>query len=273
MIKRKESNEASMASSSNTWTWTFKRLASRAYLKPFFCIGFIKIFMTWGGMNILMMYMVNVFRGSKSSIDPELAPVFVGIVRVFSSVCSSYLMRTASRKILFIVCMSIIAFGNLIIATYSILKTKQEENPDPELSFLDTLGWLPLAVIIIILISHALGCLPVVHVLTGELYPTDVRPLCVGITHSISSMFSVANVKTYPYQLDTLQFYGTFYLYAAANFAAMLWGLFTIPDNRGLSLVKVETNYENSKGEEKRNKASNEEQSVALFNEVTPNKT
>ena len=117
MIKLKESNEASMASSSNTWTWTFKRLASRAYLKPFFCIGFIKIFMTWGGMNILMMYMVNVFRGSTSSIDPELAPVFVGIVRVFSSVCSSYLMRTASRKILFIVCMSIIAFGNLIIAT------------------------------------------------------------------------------------------------------------------------------------------------------------
>jgi hypothetical protein len=28
--------------------------------------------MQWGGINILMIYMVNVFRGSKSSIDPEL---------------------------------------------------------------------------------------------------------------------------------------------------------------------------------------------------------
>jgi hypothetical protein len=40
------------------------------------------------------------------------------------------------------------------------------------------------------------------------------------------------------------QFYGTFYLYAGANFAAALWATFTIPDNRGLSLVKVEENYE-----------------------------
>jgi hypothetical protein len=41
-----------------------------------------------------------------------------------------------------------------------------------------------------------------------------------------------------------MQFHGTFYMYAGANFAAVLWAAFTIPDNRGLSLVKVEQNYE-----------------------------
>jgi hypothetical protein len=53
----------------------FRRLASPAYLRPFMCLGFIKLFMTWGGINILMTYMVNVFRDSKSSIDPELGPI------------------------------------------------------------------------------------------------------------------------------------------------------------------------------------------------------
>jgi hypothetical protein len=41
-----------------------------------------------------------------------------------------------------------------------------------------------------------------------------------------------------------MQFHGTFYMYAGANLAAVLWAAFTIPDNRGLSLVKVEQNYE-----------------------------
>jgi hypothetical protein len=39
----------------------------------------------------------------------------VGIVRVLSSGFSSLIMRRASRKILFIVCMAIIATGNLIL--------------------------------------------------------------------------------------------------------------------------------------------------------------
>ena len=79
------------------------------------------------------------------------------------------------------------------------------------------------------------------------MFSLSFRPLCVGITHSIASAFGAINVKTYPYQLETLQFYGTFYLYAGANFLTLLVAALTIPDNRGLSLVKVEQNYENGK--------------------------
>jgi Sugar (and other) transporter len=81
----------------------------------------------------------------------------------------------------------------------------QEENPDSDMTFLDSMGWLPLAVITVILTCHALGCLPVIHVLAGELYPTDIRPLGVGISHSILCTFDAINVKTYPQQLETLQ--------------------------------------------------------------------
>jgi len=205
-----------------------------------------------------MMYMVNVFRDAKSSIDPELAPVFVGIVRVLSSGFSSLIMKNASRKILFIICMLVVALGNATLATYSFLKAKHEETLDPDLAFLNSLGWLPLVVIIISLTCHSLGCLPVIMLLTGELYPTDIRTLCVGISHSIASTFGAVSVKTYPYQLEALKFYGTFYLYCGANVAAMLWGLFTIPDNRGLSLVRVEENYESQTKETKIKKEENE---------------
>ena len=71
-----------------------------------------------------MIYMVNVFRGAKSSIDPELAPVFVGLVRLLASCFSSLIMRWASRKFLYMACMSVVALGNLAIATYSLLKSQ-----------------------------------------------------------------------------------------------------------------------------------------------------
>ena len=102
-----------------------------------------------------------------------------------------------------------------------------------------------------------------IHLLSGESYPTEIRPLCVGVTHSISSTLSAINIKTYPYQLESMQFHGTFYMYAAANVAAVLWGAFTIPDNRGLSLAKVEENYESQK--KNNNESANNVQNQMLF--------
>ncbi len=81
--------------------------------------------------NVSNWLKVNVFRSAKSSIDPELAPVFVGIVRVISSAFSSLIMRKAHRKMLFMICMSITVTGNVLIATYSLLKSRQEEDGSP----------------------------------------------------------------------------------------------------------------------------------------------
>jgi hypothetical protein len=38
--------------------------------------------------------------------------------------------------------------------------------------------------------------------------------------------------------------HGTFFFYASLQTVNLIWATFMIPDNRGLSLVKVEENYE-----------------------------
>jgi hypothetical protein len=55
----------------------------------------------------------------------------------------------------------------------------------------------------------------------------------------------------YSYLLEHLQFFGTFYFYAAVQFVGLLWGFFMIPDNRVLSLAKVEENFEKHNNKEK----------------------
>jgi hypothetical protein len=57
-------------------------LLSPSFTKPFICIGALRVFSQWGEMAILMVYMITIFKQSKSSIEPELAPVFVGVIQV-----------------------------------------------------------------------------------------------------------------------------------------------------------------------------------------------
>jgi hypothetical protein len=77
----------------------------------------------------------------------------------------------------------------------------------------------------------------------GELFPSDIRSLAIGLTLSAVLCMSTANILVYPYLIESFQFHGTFYFYAVTSFMTMLWGVFTIPDNRGLSLAKVEAKF------------------------------
>ena len=46
---------------------------------------------------------------------------------------------------------------------------------------------------------------------------------------------------------NTIGLSNCFFLYGSVGILNFLWGLITIPDNRGKSLVKVEERYENNK--------------------------
>ena len=81
IVKQNEVKTA-MATSDSGWKNTLKRIASPAFGQPFKCVGIIFILIQWGELNNLMINMISIFKDSKSSIDPELAPVFVGCIQV-----------------------------------------------------------------------------------------------------------------------------------------------------------------------------------------------
>jgi len=46
--------------------------------------------------------------------------------------------------------------------------------------------------------------------------------------------------KSYPYFVATLGFHGTFWLYGGVMLVEIIYGVFSIPENKGQSLVKTE---------------------------------
>ena len=83
--------KALQAQHSRGWKSTLKRLTSSAFGRPFLCIGVLSLILQWGESTNLTIHMISIFREYKSSIEPELAPVFVGLIQVKISAVALWL--------------------------------------------------------------------------------------------------------------------------------------------------------------------------------------
>lgn len=149
---------------------------------------------------------------------------------------------------MFVICYSVVVLADISLATFSYLKSNLDEE---ENSYLDDFGWLPVVFVTTIVSAHSIGVYPVMQILMGELFPSDIRSLAIGLTLSAALCNSTVNILVYPFLIEHLHFYGTFYFYAATSIVTMSWGVFTIPDNRGLSLAKVEAKFSSASLEKK----------------------
>ena len=105
-----------------------------------------------------------------------------------------------------------------------------------------TFNWIPLAAIVVINVIRGAGIEPVLHILTNEMFPMAIRTLSIGITQSAFLISGFVSVKIFPTLENAMGLGYVCVIYSFICVLVILWGLFTIPDNRGKSLVKVEEN-------------------------------
>ena len=105
------------------------------------------------------------------------------------------------------------------------------------------MGWVPLLGFIIITI-----CLPIILgiilILIGELFPTDIRTVSIGVVRGTQYLALALATKLFPILSESLHFYGLNYYYAAFALALTIWGMVTIKDIDQLSLVEIEQIYD-----------------------------
>ena len=105
------------------------------------------------------------------------------------------------------------------------------------------MGWIPLFGFIIITLCHPL-LLGVILILIGELFPTDIRTVSIGIVRGLQYLVLALATKLFPILSEKLHFYGLNYYYAAFALVLTVWGMVTIKDVDQLSLVEIERIYD-----------------------------
>ena len=115
----------------------------------------------------------------------------------------------------------------------------------PDLPYLNMFSWIPLAMVVVPVIMRSIGILPVLHLLLSELFPTEIRTQSIGLVQASHLACGAIAMNFFPQMKNYMSLHGLFFFYGASGIASCFWGLKTIPDNRGKSLIKVEEMYEN----------------------------
>merc|ERR1712059_168085 len=111
---------------------------------------------------------------------------------------------------------------------------------DQQLSQLRPHGWVPVACVISVNAFRTVGFMAVVQLLLAESFPTEIRSYASGLCGAFSAMNMFGATKLYPYFVDGLGFHGTFWMYGLVMVVEVIYGAFSIPENKGQSLVKTE---------------------------------
>jgi hypothetical protein len=174
------------------WRLCSKRLCSRAFFKPFCCVGVLYNLFRLSGYSIVTHYTATYLEAAGAKMDPMLGTVVVGAFLVLSSLCASFALLKISKKSLFTAsglagaagmiasnctrssCSSADYVKSLCIfpaAAYS------QQNGDPKhvSQTVLSLSWVPVAGSALVTFCNSFGLLPVFHILISELFPTDIR--------------------------------------------------------------------------------------------------
>ena len=80
--------------------------------------------------------------------------------------------------------------------------------------------------------------------MVGEIFPTDIRTVSIGIVRGTVQLVLALATKLFPILSEWLHFYGLNYYYAAFALLLTIWGMVTIKDIDRLSLVEIERIYD-----------------------------
>ena len=102
--------------------------------------------------------------------------------------------------------------------------------------------WLPLLGFFIITACHPM-LLGIILVLMGEIFPTNIRSVSIGIVHGVGYLALAFSTQSFPYLEQWLNSYVLNYYYAGVALALTWWSMLTMKDIDSLSLVEIEQMY------------------------------
>ena len=210
----------------------FSQCFTVTFWKPFRCIGIIWSLNMLGGMPALVNYLIPIMEESGSDLDPSLAPMIIGILIMVIAFVVPFIVQEMNPKTSFVLGQALTGLSMGVMGTYFAVHYSYPES--------SKFSWIPLAMITSQFSIKSFSLLPVMSTLVGELFPTEIRALGVGMVQSSYFASGALIVKLYPDLKSVMGLHGLLYFYMGIGIFNSIWGYLTIPDNRSKTLTEVE---------------------------------
>lgn len=193
------------------------------------------------GSQIVLQYAQTIFATLDTGLDTKYASIIFGIVQLFAAILTCFFVDTVGRRPLLLI--SIVGSGlcTLVIAIYFILERHMD---------VTGIGWIPLTAIMVFMVTYSVGMVPLMYVLTSELFPKHLRGVAGATLVINGNWIGLVLIHAYQYGLDVWGSDYVFMAFSLVTFAFVPFVWFLVPETTRKTLeniLKDESNKNNAK--------------------------
>jgi len=180
------------------------------------------------GINVVIYFAPSIFAsvGMDGTSTQILATVGVGLVNMLTTVLAMWLVEKVGRRKLLYIGFAGAAATLIIISMGTQLQMAH-------------LGMITFFAVLAYIAFFAIAIGPIPHLMMAEIFPIHVRNTGMGMASICNWGFNFLVVFTYPLFIKGLGISTTFWLYAIACIAGLLFTRFYVPETRGVSLEDI----------------------------------
>lgn len=234
---------------------TFKR---PEFIKPLLIMIAFFFTLQFSGVNAIAFYSVSIMKSTLGDgFNEYAAMLIIDVVRLVVSMIACILLRTVGRRPLAITSGAFTVLSLIGLATFRYVTSKSYTE-------YANISWVPLMFLIGYIVATTAGITPLPWVMTGEVFPVDLRGIGSGICTCMCFVAFFIVVKLAPAMFTGLGVEGTFLSYGLVALLGTITMYFFLPETRGRTLLEIEEAFIFKNAKPKReNGPSGEQQQTA----------
>jgi len=228
--------------------------------QPLLIVVFVSAVQQFSGVSVIRAYSVAIFDSLFSSNSSRplfssnstvvvaqagqpcshtsslayIAAIVIGVCRLVAALTLTRLLRSVPRRAIYFTSLGLTILCLVVFASLSWALTA------PLQSQRSTLQWAALLAACLLVLSVQLGVQTLPLILSGEIFPADVRATCKGLTRAVTCVFLLLSLKLYP-QLETyLALHGTFFLFGTVLIILLPACYLVLPETKDVSLEDIQ---------------------------------
>ncbi|XP_034238101.1 facilitated trehalose transporter Tret1-2 homolog [Thrips palmi] len=230
----------------------------RTGLRPLVVVATLFALQQFCGMYVTLFFAVSFFKDVGSAMDPNLASILVGAIRVVTSVQATFMMRRFGRRPLLLLSASCCALAMAVSGYFArIIANGPADGPvalnatlpeDAEaLAAAAWVRWVPVVAILVYVYCGMLGLLTIPWTMTAEMFAPRVRSLGQGISVALANVFMFGAVQSYKDLVGLLGgVWAVHWLYAAVALIAVVFVYLFVPETHRRTLAEIEEYFDTS---------------------------
>lgn len=187
------------------------------------------------GINTIIYYAPTIFKnaGFESNITAIYATTGIGVINFLMTIVALYFTDRLGRKPLLYfgltgVMLSLLALG----CAFQFAEF-----------FGDNLKWVTVGSLVTYIICFAMSLGPIGWILVSEVFPLKIRGIAMSICTVSNFAFNFFVVSSFPILLHRIGGAWTFWGFGAVSILCIIFVYFFVPETKGLSLEKIESNW------------------------------